>query len=210
MSGRETRHNLEQWHAGDQQALDALLERHLSWIRAHVRHRIGPFLRKKAETLDYVQDAMVQFLKYGPRIVVSDDRHFRALLVRIIENSLRNNYDWYSAKRRAITRENPLPSDTVLNLDPPRNKVTRPSQAVQRKERDAWIRLGMEFLDAGEREVLVLRQWEKRSFQELGEHLGISDEAARKRYTRAVDRLSEKIWDLRSGRMLEASREACL
>lgn len=196
-----TRQLLEQWHGGDSGSLELLLERHLPWIQEYVSMRLGSMLRRKAETVDYVQDAVVEFLRYGPRVVLNDEDHFRALLGRIVENSLRNKYDWFTAQRRAIARENPLPSDTILSLDPPQRGVGTPSESVQRHEREAWIRLGLELLEPDDKEIVILRQFEKLSHAEIGEKVGISAEAARKRHNRAVDRLSEKVWDLRSGKI---------
>ena len=63
---------LNRWHAGDREALAHLLQRDLPWIRAHVSRRLGPLLRQKGETVDYVQDAFVAALQYGPRFVVAD------------------------------------------------------------------------------------------------------------------------------------------
>ena len=158
-------------------------------------------MRKRAETDDFVQDAMVQFLRYGPRIQIADDGHFRALLVRIVEHALCDRHDWFAAQRRAVAQEHPLPSDTVLTLDPPHNSVKSPSAAAQHHEREAWIRLGMELLEPGDREVLVLRKWEDLSFAAIGEHLGISEDAARMRTNRAVSRLGEVVGTLRRGEL---------
>lgn len=44
-------------------------------------------------------------------------------------------------------------------------------------------------LPAGDREALLLRYWDDQSFAETGTALGVSEEAARKRVTRAVERL---------------------
>lgn len=196
---------LQQWHSGNRQGLEALIERHLSWIHAQVRKRMGPNLRKKAETCDYVQDAMIQFLQYGPRFIMSDDAAFRALMVQIVENTLRDKNDWFTACRRNIARERPLPPDTVLSLDPPEKQTGTPSRSAERHEREAWIRLGMEFLEPEDREVLVLRQWEKRSLAEIGEHFGTTQKAAWMRHNRALKRLGTIIWELRSGRVAQLS-----
>ena len=95
---------------------------------------------EKGETCDYVQDAIVQFLQYGPRFTISNDARFRGLLAKIVENVLCNKYHWFIARRREIARERPLPSDTVLNLDPPRHAVDSPSMAADKHEQEAWVR----------------------------------------------------------------------
>ena len=60
---------LQQWHQGDQKALDSLIERHLAWIHEKVRGRLGGLLREKGETCDYVQDAVIQFMYPGSCIL---------------------------------------------------------------------------------------------------------------------------------------------
>src|SRR5882724_8962879 len=49
----------------------------------------------------------------------------------------------------------------------------------------------MEALDATDRTAVLLRYFENRTFREVGETLGTSDDAAQKRVSRAVDRLRE-------------------
>lgn len=197
----ETSLFLTQWHGGDREALNRLLEQHLPWIKDRVRQRMGPVLRNKGDTTDYVQDAMVQFLQYGPRFVISDGDHFRALLLRIVENAVRDKIDWFTARRRDIARERPLPTETVLHLDARRETEKTPSQYADENEQEAWVRLGMEFLDNEDKKILVLHQWDQLSFVKIGERFGISSNAARKRHNRAVKRLSDAVWALRSGKV---------
>ena len=201
MRKTETSLSLQSWYSGSRKGLDTLLEHNLPWIHAHVRRRLGPLLRRKGETADYVQEAMVQFLKYGPRIQISDDGHFRALLVKIVENSLRNQHEWFTARRRAISREHPLPPDTYLCLDPPREGVKTPTQSAGRNEQEAWVRLGIELLEPESREIIVHKQWDSLSFIEIGKRLGISADAARMRYNRAVGHLADTVWKLRRGKI---------
>ncbi|MFH2000889.1 MAG: sigma-70 family RNA polymerase sigma factor [Planctomycetota bacterium] len=195
---------LNQWHAGDPAGLQGLLEAHLPWLRSYAHTRLGHVLRSKAETQDYVQDAVLEFLLYAPRVHISDKDHFRALLVRILENVMCSKYDWFTAKRRWVAKERPIPSDTVLRLDPPEGGTKTPSRALQQSEEEAWVRLGLELLDSGGRELLILRQWEKMSFAQIGRQLGITEDAARMRHNSAMGRLGEKIWLLREGRLPQA------
>jgi RNA polymerase sigma-70 factor (ECF subfamily) len=189
---------LEGWHRGDTQSFGTLLERHLPWIRERIRQRLGPVLRKKGETGDYVHDAVLEFLQYAPRFVVRSEAQFRALLLRIAENTLRNRYRWFMAARRKIAIERPIPSTTILSLDPAGATRTTPSQSAERREREAWVRLAMELLDDEDQQVLVLRQWENRSFVEIGEELGMTAAGARVRHLRALRRLAAKTGELRT------------
>lgn len=204
----ETALYLKQWHDGDRGGLEALLERHLPWIRDHVHRQMGPLLRAKGETGDYVQEAVVQVLQYGPRFVVSDEGHFRALLLRITENTLKKQHHRYKALRRDAARERPLPSDTVLHLDEARAKVKTPSQVADHHEREAWIRLSMELMEPDDREIIELRQWESLSFADIGNHLGISEGAAQMKHTRSFKRLVKTVRALRSRNLVAALDES--
>lgn len=198
---RITSQFLSEWHRGDGQALNNLLVKHLPWIEKQVRKRIGRVLRSKGDTSDYVQDSMLQFLKYGPRFIISDENHFRALLLRIVENAVRDKYDWFKARRRDISREAPLPSETVLVLDANEKKNNTPSQYADANEQEALVRLGMEFLDPDDQKILILHQWDDLSFVEIGKQLSITSNAARKRHNRAVKRLSHVVWALHTGNL---------
>jgi RNA polymerase sigma-70 factor (ECF subfamily) len=208
MGNTETARYLKSWHEGDRQGLEALLELHLPWIHEQVHKRMGPVLRMRGETGDFVQETVVNVLQYGPRFIVSDKHHFRALLYKIVENTLKKQYRRYTAKRREIKLDRPLPSDTVLRLDPPDGSVQTPSKVVAQKEREEWIRLGLELIEPDDQEIINLRQRDELSFAEIGERLGISEGAAQMRHTRTVRRLVKKVRALRSGKVQEALDQA--
>jgi len=190
---------LRRWHGGDRQALDRLVERELPWIRDFVHGRLGQLLRARGETEDYVQEAMLHVLRYGPRFVTDNRDAFRRLLARIVENSVRDMADWHGAERRALRRERPVPSDSVLHLDRPHETVTRPSQEAERKEQEAWVALALELLDPDDRRVILLRQWEGLPFAEVAQRLGLAEDTARMRFRRALPRLARKLEELRTG-----------
>lgn len=200
-SEKPTTSFLPNWQEGGPDRLEEVLKRHLPWIQRYVHRRLGNFHRRKADTGDIVQDAMVQFLRHGPRVLLKNDRQFRALLGRIVENVICDNYDWFTAQRRAVARERPLPPDTILNFDPPVGRVSTPSGIVQKHERIAWVRLALELLEPGLREIIVLRRWENLSFTEIGRRLDLSKATARRRYIDSVNRLIEMVSALQEGRL---------
>ncbi|HEX5051327.1 MAG TPA: RNA polymerase sigma factor [Planctomycetota bacterium] len=200
-----TPHLLERWHRGDEAAIAALVELHLPWLRQHVEHRLGGLLRQQGEADDYVHDAMVDFLRDAPRFQVRDGAQFRGLLARVVENTLRDRNDWFRAKRRDLGRRAPLPSESVLALDPNLQLTTTPSRDATRSEVRDWVRLGLELLEAEDRKILLAREYEDRSFVEIGTELGMSANAVRMRWVRAVARLAEVMKQLRAGRLPDAT-----
>lgn len=190
---------LDRWHDGDEQALDALLRDHLDWIRRSVGERIGGRLREFMETGDVVQETVLEFLRYGPRIRIEDGRRFRALLARIVENVLCGNHRWWSARRRDMARRQPARPESLIEI--PDEGGVGPDEALIREQQTEWVRLGMELLEPGERDVLVLRDFDGLTHAAIAVRLGVSEEAAKKRYQRAVGTLGRIVAGLQRGRL---------
>ena len=176
---------LQRWHQGDRHALETLLRRDLPWLLAEVRRRMGSELQQRSDVDDIVQQAMIAMLQSGPRFLVSDRDHYRALMLRIVENTIKKQIRLGRQQKRDGAREEPLPSGSVLALDA---SVTRPSAAADRNERRAWVQLALELLPEQDREVVLLRQWEGLPFAVIGEQLGIAEAAARVRFEPAAAR----------------------
>ena len=201
----ETAQLLKRWYDDrDAESLESLVMRHIEWIRRRAHLRLGPKLRRWEDTGDIVQEVVLEFLRYGPTIRIREGNQLRALLARIVENTLRGRVDWYQAQRRRVSRDQALPRDSVLNLDPPRKSAERPSGILAEIEQEGWIRLGMELLEPELRDLIVMRYWEGLRFAEMGRRLDTSTHGARMRLARAVNRLSDKVTLLRWGRLDEA------
>ena len=198
-SNGDTRELLRRWHGGDEAALAALVERDRAWIEGRVRRRLGDRLRAKDETQDVVQDAVLDLLRYAPPFVVESGGTFRRLVARIVENVLRDRHDWFSARRRAMSRERPLGRETVLALDPPVGDVPRPDEAAGDAEMAARVRLALELLPEEDRRVVVRRDWDGRGFPEIGAEVGAAPDAVRMRYHRALVKLAGLVERLGAG-----------
>lgn len=194
---------LRRWHGGDDAALGALVARDLPWLRAVVRQRMGVELAGRADADDIVQQALVNLLQYGPRFEVDDVTAYRGLIACIVENTIRKLIRDGRRQRRWAGGEEPLPSGSVVALS---GGATRPSMSADRNERRAWIQLGLELLDPRDRELVLWRQWDGKSFAEIGAALDVSEDAARMRFERALQRLAQAVARLRSGRVKELLR----
>lgn len=199
MADSDTKALLGRWHQGDTEALARLVELHLTWLEQHVRSRLGTFLSRHADPVDYLQDAMLDFLRDAPRFQVGTETQFRGLLARVVEHTLLDRNEWFRRKRRDMARNTPLPTDSVLGLDPSFQRSETPSREVAAREQRDWVRLAMELLPPADRRLLVLREWDKRSFGEIGAELGLNEAAARMRWVRAVNRLGEAMRNLQKG-----------
>ncbi len=179
-------------------SFDALLANNIDWARDYVRRRLQPKLRFEGDSQDFVQEAILSIVQGGKPTGLTDSA-FRALLTHVLENDIRDKNRFVHRKRRDCDRVKGRLSDSFLRLDPPAKSVTSPSTNAYREEREAWIRLAMELLGSEDREVLRLREWEDLTFEEIGEKLSLSADAARMRYKRALPRLARKVEVLRLG-----------
>jgi RNA polymerase sigma factor (sigma-70 family) len=87
----------------------------------------------------------------------------------------------------------------VLDLHSGAMQSSTPSRAVGREENRAWVRLALELLDPEDRKVILGRDYEQRSFVEIGAELGLTAAAVRMRWSRAVARLGQAMVRLRAG-----------
>ena len=197
---------LDRWHQGSDDALERLVTRHLPMVHRIVRARIGGALRGKVESVDVVQEAMMNLLQYLPRFRIADDASFRGLLARIVENVIRDQRRWFDALRRRRSVEQALPEDSVLDLDT--GSLESPSAVLARHENEAWLRVGMELLAPDDRDVIALRDWDEVGFREIGERFGASEDAARKRYHRATAKLAGILRRVKRGDLGEFADEA--
>jgi RNA polymerase sigma-70 factor (ECF subfamily) len=112
---------------------------------------------------------------------------YRLALDRLVEAWRRE-----TRGRRDLHRDLPWPeeSSVVLGLGLV-SPGTSPSEAVARRELGELMRQALGGLKDAYREVLWMRHSEQLSFAEIGQVLGVTENAATVRYTRALGRLRD-------------------
>ncbi len=171
---------------GDRGAWDELYERYHDQLLLAVRLRLGPGLRRFLTSEDIFQsvaleafDALGQFEYRGEG---SLERYLRTLVV----NKLRDRADTFGAEKRAGAV--PLDEDLAATLATPGTDGGGPSyHDAERYER---LERALQALPAEQRELIVLRKLENLSSQEVAARLGLSDDAVRKAFSRAMARLT--------------------
>jgi RNA polymerase sigma-70 factor (ECF subfamily) len=200
VSDTDTRTLLARWHAGDADAHRRLTEENLPWIEERVRARLGAHLRRIGDLRDFVHEALVDFLAYAPRFQVESTAQLRALLARVVENSIRDQDDyWFRARRRALSQELRIESDSIVELGKNVKSPTPPEERAARNELSAILRLAVEVLEPLDRRVVLLRHWDEYEFDKVAEELSITVAAARKRYQRALPRLARIVDRMQRG-----------
>lgn len=194
----ETTELLRRWRDGDEGALAELMRQSLPLIRRAARAKLGAELRAKVTTDDVVQEAVLDFLRNGPRDLPVDSNQLHALLVRIVVNTVRDQGQWFRAARRHLARERNLAS-SQLPID--EHGATDPVDTAARGELATRLRLALELLDERDRRLIVWREWQKRAFADIGSELQIGEEGARSAFRRALLHLRETMARLRRGEL---------
>ena len=199
----ETRELLVRWHGGDAEAMAELVEQERPFVERQVKSRLGNLLRRSVDTQDIVQETMLHALRNAPRFLVSDRNQFRGLLARMVENRLRSSAAHQQRQKRDQRRELPIApagDGELLDLDQP-GSATDPGDAASRDDVRSWVRLALELLDADDREVLVLRDYQALSFEQIAAETGETPDTVRMRHHRALPKLARALARLRAGRL---------
>jgi RNA polymerase sigma-70 factor (ECF subfamily) len=174
----------------------SLFERHRPRLERAVGLRIDPALRARIGASDVLQEAWIEARQRLPDYL-ADPRMPLFLWLRYLAlQRLAKAYRFHArAQRRSIRREKPGPaaagpatSSVVLAEGLAASGVT-PSVAVAGAEARARLVAAIEAMPAPDREVLGLRHFEELTNVEVARVLGITAEAASKRYVRALERL---------------------
>jgi RNA polymerase sigma-70 factor (ECF subfamily) len=179
---------------GDHQALNRLYDRYLMRVLAAVRARLGAELRSKLESWDVVQDAMMASLKDVESFNQASEGAFLHWLSTVVENRIRDQFDYFRAEKRDHRLEVPLArrsagSSVPIEI-PERAGAPTPSQALILSEDLARLESAMDQLPDDSRELIVAVKIEGRTYAEIGQSHGKSADAVRMQVQRALRALA--------------------
>lgn len=195
---------VERFHAGDRSALNELYGRYLPRVLMAMRARLGRELRRKLDSSDVLQDAMLASLKNIDSFEHASEGAFLNWLCKVVENRIRDQVDFHRAGRRDHRREKPLADgrsdDSGVPLDlPGPSDLPSPSQVLMLNEDLARLEMAMDRLPEEARELIIAVRIEGRSYDELGRCLGKSPDAVRMQVNRAVIALTKAFQELNAG-----------
>jgi RNA polymerase sigma-70 factor (ECF subfamily) len=198
---QRTQELVAQAQEGDTSALDQLCGVYTERVRRIVRFRMGPELRSHLESMDLVQEALVEAVLDLDQFRYSNEGDFLRWLSRIVENTVRDNMDKAHAAKRDIRKQVPL-ENVVVRADRPAHDAympiatTTPSVVFSLREDLDRLEKAMDQLKPEYREVIVLAKIEGLSCKEIAEKLNKTPAAVAMLLSRAivaVTNLLEKI-----------------
>jgi len=179
---------------GSNSGLGELFEACRGYMLLVANRAIDSDLRQKTGASDLVQETFADAHRDFGQFRGTTEREFYGWLMQILVNRLRNTARHYrGTKMRNLGREVPLEADLDRIAAELIGSDDTPSALVSALEEEQKVRECLERLPEAQREVLILRTWEHRSFEEIGQEMRRSADAARKLWTRAVERLGREL-----------------
>lgn len=181
---------LERAEAGDVAALDELFAGHRGYLRQMIDLRMDQQLRSRVDVSDVIQEAHVEAVRRMGDFLRRRPMPFRLWLRKTAyECLLRLRRQHVEAKQRAVGREVPLPDRSSVLLAGQALAGSTPSGRLIEEELAQRVREAVAQLGGDDREILLMRNFEGLSNQEIAQVLDIEPDAASKRYGRALLRL---------------------
>jgi len=190
-------------HAGDRAALDQLMAAIQPILHAEISKALGNRPRPFQDSLDLAQNAVVNFLRWGPKFVPETEAQFRALLNRIARNEVVDAQRHQGRRDRGGHLESKLVSgQSFSGFGPADRSVDRPNAVAERESEAEWVRLALQFLAPDERHLLIASEVEGQDWATIAKDLGLATpDAARVRCARLKPKVARLLLQLRRGRM---------
>ncbi len=193
----QTSELLHQARAGDEQAVNQLLDRHRDALRRLVELRMDRVLQRRVDASDIVQDVLVEAnRRLRDYLADPNPMPFHLWLRHMAKDRLIDAHRRHRvAQRRSLDREQPLAApagidhSTMELANQLRDPQMTPAAAATWNETLRRFHEAVERLDEIDREMILMRHFEKLSNQEAAQALGLTSAAASMRYLRAVRRL---------------------
>jgi RNA polymerase sigma-70 factor (ECF subfamily) len=183
--------------AGSLEAMGGAFERCRHYLLAIAERQLDPELRAKGGASDIVQETFLEAQRDFARFRGSSPEELRAWLRQVLLNNVGAFTRRFRAtSKREVAREVALGdhnSSAGTDLGLAGSALSPSGLAIEREEAMA-LRQALERLPDEYRRVVVLRYQDGRSFEEIGRLTGRSADAARKLWSRAMERLRQE-WE---------------
>ena len=186
---------IQQARQGDQQCRQQLFELCRSYLAFVARAQVESWLRCKVDASDLVQETFLEAHRDFDRFQGASEQEWLAWLRKILSHNVADFVRQYrGTEKRQERREIRLadPARSSLGGAPePAAPTPTPSQEFLRLDRDLRVTAALAQLPADYQEVIVLRNLERLSFNEVAEQMGRSRPAVQMLWMRAIRKLQQ-------------------
>lgn len=190
---------MAQARAGDGAARGRLLELYRNYLRLLARTQIHTGLRVRLDPSDLVQEALLEAHRDFHQFVGSTEKELIAWLRQVLVRNLTDQFKRHKTRGRDWRRQESL----ELLLDRSSQQLEKalahrgstPSSHAARREQAVLLADGLAHLPQDYREVIILRNLEHLTFDEIAERMTRSAGAVRMLWTRALEKLGRILED---------------
>ncbi len=189
---------IRQAREGDARSREELFGLCRSYLGFVARAQLETALRAKVDASDLVQQTMLEAHRDFIRFQGDSEGEWLAWLKRILTHNVGDCVRHYrgTAKRQA-QREVPIrhgdESTAFLGVAEPAARDESPSRQLARFDEELRVAAALEQLAPDHQEVIVLRNLQRLSFNEVAERMGRSRPAVQMLWMRALKKLQEAL-----------------
>jgi RNA polymerase sigma-70 factor (ECF subfamily) len=180
---------------GDAECRDRLFALCRSYLGLVARSQIETWLRRKVDASDLVQETMLEACRDLERFQGNSEQEWLAWLRKILAHNAADFVRRYrGTAKRAAGREVPFrdPADShAFGAPEPAAQQATPSQEFLQIDNELRVTAALGELPADYQEVIVLRNLQRLSFNEVAQRMDRSRPAVQMLWMRAIKRLQE-------------------
>ena len=182
---------------GSTESLGSLLLLYRSYLLSVANSELGDDLRAKMGASDLLQETFLEAGRDFESFSGTDLKELQGWLRQILLNNLANSVRSYrrSEKRdvsREIAAESAASEPLFARL---KSRGETPSRLLMNEEMLGSVRAAVQRLPEQYQSVVILRNYERLPFEEIGARIGRTPEAARKLWCRAIKQLQDDLED---------------
>ncbi len=188
--------------AGDDGAVNRLLERHRQALHRMIQLRLDQKIQGRVDVSDVVQEVLVEANRRLPQYLDNPVMSFHLWVRQIAKDRIIDAHRRHrGSAKRSVNREQALavPSaagrSTFELLGQLHDRELTPAAAATQQEMARLVEGAVQRLGEQDCEMIIMRHYEQLSNSEIAEVLGLTEPAASMRYLRAVRRLRRLLQD---------------
>jgi RNA polymerase sigma-70 factor, ECF subfamily len=175
---------------GDQAACAELVAEHQRMVYQLAFHLLG----NRDEALDLSQDVFMRVFRTLPHF--RGHSQLRTWIYRIVVNQARNRQRWWRRRHRASQVS--LDQHLETHAEPSGNPQVAPDNVLAQKRLASQLRRALDALPFDQRSVIVLREIDGLSYDEIAFSLGVTLGTVKSRLTRARRALRDVLQEVAS------------
>lgn len=182
---------------GSDEALGRLVKQCRSYLLLVANSELDRQLHAKVAPSDVVQETLLRAHEHFEQFNGSSEKEFLAWVRRILLNQVVNVKRDLRRAKRDVNREQPIAGNSRISAPPidPATGDPTPSRQVAQDETSQALAEALARLPEDYRQAVIMRSWKRLSFAEIGKRLDRSEDAARKIWYRALERLQKDMDD---------------